>query len=163
MNNFTSREIHLKDGQWKNISESKAIFYEYNHNKERIDRELIITEIIPTIDKIIYSYLTPRQSQVVFLFRKKLTQITIAKILGISQPTVSQHLNGKKRNGKKVGGAFRKIRKKIHQHTFIEDWPYEDQKILIVLDWLLDKNITRRKAFNILNSIVQDKSKSNFV
>ena len=77
MNGYTSREIHLKAGQWRNVPESKARFYEYNHNKERIDRELIITEIMPTINRIIYSCLTARQSQVVFLFRKKLTQITI--------------------------------------------------------------------------------------
>ena len=42
------------------------------------------------------------------------TQVHIAHKLGISQPTVNQHLNGKKRNGKKVGGSIRKIRKMIH-------------------------------------------------
>ena len=149
MNDYMSWEIHLKAGQWRNVPESKARFYEYNHNKERIDRELIITEIMPTINRIIYSCLTARQSQIVFLFRKKLTQITIAKILGISQPTVSQHLNGKKRNGKKIGGAFRRIRRKIHQNTVADNWPYEDKRILFILDWLLDENITRRKAFSI--------------
>jgi DNA invertase Pin-like site-specific DNA recombinase len=41
------------------------------------------------------------------------TQVHIARELGISQSTVSQHINGKKRNGKKIGGSIRKIRKAI--------------------------------------------------
>lgn len=44
-------------------------------------------------------------------------QIEIADELGIGHPTVSQHLNGKRRDGKKVGGATRKIRKTIRREA----------------------------------------------
>lgn len=157
-----SQEIHLDHEQWENMSEDSTRFYEYNHNKENRDnRESIVSEIIPTINRIIYFHLTPRQSQVMSLYRKELTQINIAKILGISQPTVSQHLNGKRRNGKKIGGAFCRIRRKIHEHTSKGIWPYEDKRILIALDLLLDKNITHRRALSILDSVVKNTSGSS--
>lgn len=157
-----SQEIHLDHEQWENMSEDSTRFYEYNHNKENRDnRESIVSEIIPTINRIIYFHLTPRQSQVMSLYRKELTQINIAKILGISQPTVSQHLNGKRRNGKKIGGSFRRIRRKIHEHTSKGIWPYEDKRILIALDLLLDKNITHRRALSILDSVVKNTSGSS--
>ena len=89
------------------------------------------------------------------LHRKQFTQINIAKILGISQPTVSQHLYGKRRNGKKIGGAFRRIRREIHENSLNGIWSYEDRQTLIVLDMLLDKNITHKRALCILNSIVK--------
>jgi predicted transcriptional regulator len=150
------QEIHLDHEQWENISEAYTRFYEYNHSKEdRYNRELIVSKIIPIINRIINLYLTPRQSQVMSLHRKGLTQINIAKTLDISQPTVSQHLNGKRRNGKKIGGAFLKIRRKIHEHTTKEIWSYKDKRILIVLDMLLDKNITHKRALSILDIIVK--------
>jgi len=149
-----SREIHLDYEQWENITDTNTRFYEYNHStKGRYNREIIINEILPIINRIIDLHLTPRQSQVISLYRRQFTQVYIAKILGISQPTVSQHLNGKRRNGKKIGGAFRRIRRKIHENSLNGIWTYEDRQVLIVLDILLDKNITRKRAKCIFNSI----------
>ena len=50
--------------------------------------------------------LTARQHEVMSLrFWEDQTQVQIAERLAISQPTVNQHLTGKRRNGKKIGGA----------------------------------------------------------
>ena len=150
------REIHLDYKQWENIPAEAKRFHEYNHSKkDRAKRESVLREIMPPIDKIISSCLTQRQYQIVLLYyKRKLTQTNIAKLLGISQSTVSQHLNGKKRNGKKIGGSFLRIRKIIHKNANSKNWPYKDKRILLALDLLRDKNITRRRAANILDSIV---------
>ncbi|HIA48681.1 MAG TPA: sigma-70 family RNA polymerase sigma factor, partial [Candidatus Hydrogenedentes bacterium] len=58
--------------------------------------------------------LTQRQMEVVklhYLYGK--TQEDIATILDLSQSTVSRHLFGTVRGGKKVGGAIPKLRKVI--------------------------------------------------
>jgi FixJ family two-component response regulator len=149
------REIQLDSEQWENISENSRRFYEYNHSKEdKANRESVIREIMPSINMIISFFLTARQLQVMSLYIKAFNQTTIAKILGIAQSTVSQHLNGKRRNGKKIGGSFRRIRKIIHKNANSKNWPYKDKRILLALDLLRDKNITRRRAANILDSIV---------
>ena len=55
----------------------------------------------------------PRQREVVELyFFAGLTLYEIADRLGILVPSVSQHLFGKVRGGKRVGGAIPKLRKK---------------------------------------------------
>jgi DNA-directed RNA polymerase specialized sigma24 family protein len=56
--------------------------------------------------------LTDRQLAVVRLhFLAGLNQREIAARLGVSQQAVSEHLYGKVRNGRAVGGALRKLRK----------------------------------------------------
>lgn len=53
-----------------------------------------------------------RQREVVLLyFIEELNQRQIAERLGIAQQSVSEHLYGKIRNGRAVGGALRKLRK----------------------------------------------------
>ncbi|MCC6143558.1 MAG: ArsR family transcriptional regulator, partial [Candidatus Hydrogenedentes bacterium] len=44
------------------------------------------------------------------------TQEDIAAILNLSQSTVSRHLFGTARQGKKVGGAIRKLQKAIDRN-----------------------------------------------
>jgi len=62
--------------------------------------------------------LTPRQREIVHLyFFEKMTEHEISQQLGISVPSVSQHLFGKSRGGKVVGGAIPKLRKKLVQIT----------------------------------------------
>lgn len=154
MGSFSFREIQLDYEQWENIPENSRRFYEYNHSKEdRANRESVIREIMPSINMIISFFLTPRQLQVMSLYLKAFTQTNIAKILGIAQSTVSQHLNGKRRNGKKIGGSFRRIRRKIREMANNENWSYKDKGIMLVLDSLLDKNVTRRRAANVLGNI----------
>jgi RNA polymerase sigma factor (sigma-70 family) len=56
--------------------------------------------------------LTSRQREVIRLyFFEGLNQREIAQKLGISQQSVSEHLYGKKRKGRALGGALRKLRK----------------------------------------------------
>jgi predicted transcriptional regulator len=155
MGSSSFREINLKSEQWENISEDSRRFHEYNHSKEdRLNRELTVRRIMPSINLIMSSLLTARQSQVMSLHLKPFTQTNIAMILGISQPTVSQHLNGKRRGDKKVGGSFRRIRRKIHKLAASGNLSHKDEEIMLVLDSLLDKNVTRRRAASVLNNII---------
>ena len=56
--------------------------------------------------------LTPRQREVIALyFFEGLNQREIAEKLDISQQSVSEHLYGKERKRRAVGGALRKLRK----------------------------------------------------
>jgi predicted transcriptional regulator len=59
--------------------------------------------------------ITERQRQVLTLHLRGRTQAEIAKELGISQPAVSQHLIGKRRDDKVVGGALKRIGKLVRK------------------------------------------------
>ena len=75
-----------------------------------------ISRLIPLVLKLMDEVLTPRQREVVHLyFFRKMTEHEISQQLGISVPSVSQHLFGKSRGGKTVGGAIPKLRKKLAQ------------------------------------------------
>ncbi len=61
---------------------------------------------------IIEDGLTERQRQVLELyFLRGLDQSTVARLLGMSQQSVSEHIHGKTRHGHQVGGLVRKLRK----------------------------------------------------
>src|SRR4051812_7757238 len=61
---------------------------------------------------LIAEHLTPRQREVVELVcLRGLDQPTVARLLGISQQSVSEHLHGRMRRGVRVGGALRKLRR----------------------------------------------------
>lgn len=69
-------------------------------------------EALGQIRDLIQTKLTPKQRQIVEMyFYDNKTQQEIAKELGINQQVVSKHLFGTIRNGRKVGGAVRKLRK----------------------------------------------------
>jgi len=66
----------------------------------------------PAVRAVMSEVLTDRQQEAVTLyFLGGLNQRQIAEALGISQQAVSEHLHGKMRNGRAVGGALRKLRK----------------------------------------------------
>jgi predicted DNA-binding protein (UPF0251 family) len=66
----------------------------------------------PSVNDFIEKCLTPRQKEVVKLYYYYgKTQEDIAVILQLTQSTVSRHLFGTVRSGKKVGGAIPKLRK----------------------------------------------------
>lgn len=71
-------------------------------------------EVQPVVNSLIDSELTRRQQEVLklYYFYGK-TQEDIAVILNLTQSTVSRHLFGTVRRGKKVGGAITKLRKVI--------------------------------------------------
>jgi len=72
------------------------------------------SEVAPAVKSLIDSRLTGRQREVVRLYYYQgKTQEDIATILNLTQSTVSRHLFGTARGGKKVGGAIPKLRKAI--------------------------------------------------
>ena len=69
-------------------------------------------EAIALIKELITTRLTDKQRQIVELyFYEGQTQAQIAEKLNINQQVVSKHLFGAIRNGQRVGGAMRKLRK----------------------------------------------------
>jgi RNA polymerase sigma factor (sigma-70 family) len=108
-----ARAIHLNSWQWQNVPESAREFKQQFH--PRPNESNFIERIMPSLNKIIDEKLTFRQRQIIDLYYlQNKTQVEIAQRLGITQPTVSQHLAGRYRFGKKIGGAIRKIRKHTH-------------------------------------------------
>jgi len=80
--------------------------------KRSQEKRRIKSEAIDRIREIIEAKLTPRQRQIVGMyFYDGMTQQEISQALGINQQVVSKHLFGVLRNGRKVGGAVRKLRK----------------------------------------------------
>ena len=155
--NYFSPEISLDYEQWRSIAETRLPWYEYNHSSgDRNRMNAIRGIVVPHIWEIISSGLSDRQKEVMtmyFLFQ--LNQVSIAKELGISQPTVSQHLNGKRRNGKKVGGSIKKIVKLIRNLALAQNTRTNDQKMIGLLNQLLDKRSSYREGYNLLRSILK--------
>ena len=84
----------------------------------RFRRSNWIAQWKPIVLDMIDKALTPRQREIVHLyFFEQMTEGEIAKRLGISVPSVSQHLFGKSRGGKIVGGAIPKLRKTLIKHA----------------------------------------------
>jgi hypothetical protein len=64
------------------------------------------------VQTLISRNLTARQQQVLELYYLRgCDQATVAHLLGISQQSVSEHLFGKQRNRRQVGGVIPKLRK----------------------------------------------------
>lgn len=73
-------------------------------------------QVLRQIRQIIANELTSHQARCVQLyFYEGKTQEEIGSILGIQRRVVSQHLFGVTRNGKQVGGAINKIRKRCRK------------------------------------------------
>ena len=108
-----SHDAHLDLAHWNNLDAVHKPWTEYNEQPGRIrHREKSVKKLIDLIKADVLPQLTKRQQQTLLLYYdSQFKEKKIARILGISQPTVSQHLFGKRRNGKKVGGSIRKIRK----------------------------------------------------
>ena len=101
-------EVQLDQRQWANMPESAGLWAGVSPDdtaeaRLRVNEEMgLILHVM-----VLEAALTKIQRQVLELYyfegRK---QVEIAMALGISQPTVSQHLRGKKRGGRHVGGAL---------------------------------------------------------
>ena len=139
--------IHLDSDHWNNLDAKHRNWSEYNDNSEQMwQREALTKTIIENIKIKILPGLTSRQQQVIQLyFVYQLRQVQIAKVLGISQPTVSQHISGKKRNGKKIGGSIHKIRKTILKKSRCRRTSSSNIEYISVLQKLLDEKISLRK------------------
>jgi hypothetical protein len=99
----------------ENLPASRALWYETSEDRERrYAFEQFFGTVKPVVNELLESGLTGRQKEVVklyYLYGK--TQEDIATILELTQSTVSRHLFGTMRRGKKVGGALPKLRKLI--------------------------------------------------
>lgn len=92
----------------------------YEDEEDRTRRYALATffeEVAPVVRELIDQQLTRRQQEVLKLYYYYgKTQEDIAVILDLSQSTVSRHLYGTVRDGKKVGGALTKLRKIIDRN-----------------------------------------------
>lgn len=151
------RETFFTPEQWACVPASKRMGFRPESDQEIDDRLRAAEEIGLVVQAVMMSALTPRQRQVMELYYlENQTQVDVAAALGITQVTVSQHLRGKQRDGRPVGGAFRKIHKAIRkaaQSRVGEDSRYAS--IIAVLDALLDSSLTRRRARHLLGSLSQ--------
>ena len=101
----------------ESVPASRAMWFETSEDQERrYAFQSFFAKVKPVVFDLLDSELTRRQREVVTLyyFHGK-TQEDIATILDLSQSTVSRHLFGTVRDGKKVGGAITKLRKVIER------------------------------------------------
>ena len=74
-------------------------------------------ELLALLRDLVATKLTARQREVVELsYVDGLTQAEIAERLGISQQVVSKHLFGVVRDGRRIGGAIRRLRQLCEEH-----------------------------------------------
>ena len=149
------RAAHLQISHWNNIPANSGFRYSYNCEETRKKREIVSSKIIPLLMRLMSEHLTPRQFEVVRLcyLDYHCTQKVAAQILGITQPTVSQHLKGKRRRGKNVGGAFRRIRRRLNKITKLKDTNNDETIILYFLKSLDRKDLSYRYKQKLFNSL----------
>jgi RNA polymerase sigma factor (sigma-70 family) len=116
-------EVTLAADRWQRFAQTDRIWHEapedVTERHERLDRA---RRLWPDVRRLIDDILTDRQREVVLLhFIEELNQRQIAERLGISQQSVSEHLYGKMRNGRAVGGALRKLRKACARQGLLLD------------------------------------------
>jgi len=106
-------ETTLASEAWQRFAVEDALWHqEPSDVAARHRRAERASALWPELRAIIDEVLTDRQREVVTLhFLEALNQRQIAETLGVSQQSVSEHLYGKVRNGRAVGGAIRKLRK----------------------------------------------------
>ena len=110
-------EIQTDSATLERVSSTDGLWFETEVDRERrYAMKSFFTAVKPEVDTYIDTKLTPRQREVVklYYFYGK-TQEDIATILNLTQSTVSRHLFGTVRGGKKVGGAIPKLRKIVDQ------------------------------------------------
>ncbi|MHC4211970.1 MAG: sigma factor-like helix-turn-helix DNA-binding protein [Planctomycetota bacterium] len=152
---ISNHEIHLDTSHWNNLDAKNKNWSEYNRNSDQMrQREELVKKLIELIKGERLPKLTERQRQIIQLyFDFQLNEEAIARILGISQPTVSQHIFGKKRNGKKIGGAIRKIRKIILKISCYKDTSIPQSEYILVFQKLLDSKISLRRKISLLKTL----------
>jgi predicted DNA-binding protein (UPF0251 family) len=118
-------EIPMGSEVLDNVPSEKGLWFETEEDRQRRHalREFFKVAL-PAVEELIDVHLTTRQREVLrlYYFHDK-TQEDIAVILDLSQSTVSRHLFGTVREGKKVGGAIPKLRKVLERGNWA---PVED-------------------------------------
>ncbi len=100
-----------------NLPAERALWYESPVDRERRHAlKDFYQAVLPVIEEIIDSHLTSRQREVLRLYYfEQYTQEAIAKKLQVTQSTVSRHLFGTVRKGKRMGGALPKLREAVEK------------------------------------------------
>ncbi len=108
-------EVPLDASHLDNIPAEKALWFETEQDRQRRHAlQSFFQQVLPTVTELIDSELTQRQREVVDLYYfQGRTQEDIAATLNLSQSTVSRHLFGTVRNGRKVGGAIPKLQRAV--------------------------------------------------
>lgn len=149
------RAAHLGLEQWNNIPDSSRIHCNYNNDHSNVERESAYSKVISFLFNFMAKHLTARQFEVMRMYHLDyhLTQDAIARVLGITQPTVSQHLHGKKRDGKSVGGAYRRIRREVNKIAHKNTLPADEMQILRFLMSLSQSDISSKHRHRLLLSL----------
>ena len=111
-------EVPTESATLDRVPATEALYYESEEDRERrYAMKAFYDEVRPSVDAYIENCLTTRQKEVVKLYYYYgKTQEDIAVILNLTQSTVSRHLFGTVRGGKKVGGAIPKLRKLVDKN-----------------------------------------------
>jgi ATP/maltotriose-dependent transcriptional regulator MalT len=110
-------EISTDSRYLESVPANRALWFETEEDRVRRHAfQDFFRDVKPVIVEMIDAELTIRQRQIVTLyyFQGK-TQEDIAAILDLSQSTVSRHLFGTVRDGRKVGGAISKLKKVLER------------------------------------------------
>lgn len=149
-------EVQLNQRQWANMPESAGLLAG-EPSEGAAEARLRVNEEMGLILHVMMleAALTKIQRLVLELYyfegRK---QVEIAMALGITQPTVSQHLRGKKRGGRHVGGALNKLRKAIHKAALrLRTVATRAGQIIRVMDERQDLSITRRRVKRLMDEL----------
>jgi len=109
-------EIPTDNATLERVQSTDALWYENEDDRERrYAMSTFFQDVKPVVNSIMNEKLTKRQSEVIQLYYVHgKTQEDIAAILNLTQSTVSRHLFGTVRGGKKVGGAIPKLQKAVN-------------------------------------------------
>lgn len=110
-------EIPTQSAYLESVASERALWYETEEDRERrYALQDFFQSVLPVVVDLMDQQLTARQREILHLyyFCDK-TQEDIAAMLELSQSTVSRHLFGTVRNGKKVGGAIPKLQKAVER------------------------------------------------
>lgn len=117
-------ESSFSHDMMENFSNTDSIYNRLNpwQYDERIIE--LADELKKEFWKVIDEHLTDRQKQVVKLYSQGLTQMEIAKILGVNQSSITKSINGNvdyKSGKRSYGGVKVKIKKVIKNHPKIKE------------------------------------------
>ncbi|MHC4144280.1 MAG: sigma factor-like helix-turn-helix DNA-binding protein [Planctomycetota bacterium] len=141
------RAVHLELDHWNNIPDGYRIHSPSNRDSFRKEQELNCSRAVSFLSEFMAEHLTSRQFEVMRLYHLdyQLTQDAVGQVLGIRQSTVNQHLNGKKRAGKRVGGAYRRIRKQVCNIAEADELAATDRRVVHFLESLIRPDVPLRR------------------
>lgn len=109
-------EIAAQPGYLENMPAERALWFETQEDRERRHAMAeFFRSVLPAVRDLIEAELTERQKEVLRLYYfRNMTQTDIAETLHLTQSTVSRHLFGTTRNGRRIGGAIPKLQKVVN-------------------------------------------------